>query len=145
MLTLKNGKQLHQLVEWYFYKNHIIGKKKKSAESSSSIEYFIVNERRNSILIFESKDRWDEDLKENNLKPFLWTRWFDDNWDHIETLKLYAFLWFPFTIILIIFNLSIWWKITRFEDGWTYGFYKASITPLVIFIIFLLGKFPQSF
>ena len=135
IITLVNGKEYKYPDTWYFYKDHIIGIGKNYIEGKYDYEFFIINE----------KERWKELINTNDLNPKYWERWFRDNWNHIELIKLLAILWFPISIPIILINISFYKKLAKFDKSWKKWATLAAITPAIILLFNILGKFPESF
>ena len=74
-INLKDGQQLDFLKKWYFYKNNIIGELEYSYTNAGN--YFVLNEEKNLIIKFNSKIEWNKYIESENLKPFIYTRWFN--------------------------------------------------------------------
>lgn len=93
--------RLNKLREWYYYKNHIIGK-------SESL-FFIFNEVDEIVILFSSKNEWLNKIDKLNLKPKIYTRWINigDSQDWM-TISL-IILSIPVSIILIIEVLIIFY------------------------------------
>ena len=143
-ITLANGKKYQNPDEWYFYKDNIIGIGKEYTEGRYKYEYFVIDEKEGKILTFEEKEIWEEFIMTNNLNPKYWKRSFRDNWNHIEMIKLLAIFWFPISIPIILINIYFYKKLLSFDNKWKKWVGLAAITPLIIIVINLLGKFPES-
>lgn len=144
-ITLSNGKQYKYIDEWYFYKDHIVGKTKEYINYENKYEYFVLNEITGKIHTFQKKDAWEIFIKSNNLNPKYWKRSFRDNWNHSEMMMLIPVLWFPISIPFIFLNLYFFKRLFEFEKNWTKWAFLSAISPLFILAISILGKFPDSF
>lgn len=147
VIYLKNGKQYKNPSTWYFYKNHIIGIRKQWMNNKYIDEYFIIDEKENTILELKKRIEWKRYLEKKHLVPFFWTRWCSGNWNHLETLVILSIFCFPLTLLLIMLNLYFFIQAIKinqlnFKGKWT----KLSlIFPSFLFCAFILGQFPQSF
>ena len=127
--------------DFYFYKGHII------AETDTS--FTVINEKVPAINFFDDQASFDTYLDANNLRPKIWTRWYNKNYDeaNFKTLGFAAFYFFP--ISLVIIGLAIYFAISiRKTRNRTYKvFKKVYLTVLIAFVAFvcLFQMFPQSF
>ncbi|MBL0035943.1 MAG: hypothetical protein IPP26_09280 [Flavobacteriales bacterium] len=85
-LYLKDGQQLDDLERWYFYKGCVIG------ELSDSKGWFVVEEAKSEVIWHTDRLKWEALLKERDLIPSLWTRWFDGD-PAMLTSGMFWFLW----------------------------------------------------
>ncbi|MEO1263429.1 MAG: hypothetical protein AAFZ15_31755 [Bacteroidota bacterium] len=111
----KFGHNITDLSKWYFYQNHIIG----AFSQAEKPAYFIFNEFTCEKQIFLDKNKFDDRLNKLDLKPFIWTRWYDSNWGMILTNGDIGD-----SLILIFFKLPI-----------------LFITGIIILIGFIRTKF----
>lgn len=144
IITLANGKEYKYPDEWYFYKDNIIGIGEEYIEGRHKYEYFIIKEREGDILTFDRKDSWEEFIKTNDLNPKYWKRCFRDNWNHIEMIKILAVFWFPISVPIILLNIYFYRRLLDFDNSWGKWASLAAIAPILIMIINILGKFPDS-
>lgn len=138
---------------WYFYKNHTVGYFSKNSHRKPS--FFISNELKNSIDVFEDEKEWQSRISELNLKPKFWTRWFSDTWsfnpieDSAEGLVFLVYLILFGRILIVVFiGFLISWFL-RFKEIYVYWLKRIAILSCMIFgsylvVNFLLCTFPQS-
>jgi hypothetical protein len=88
---------LESIQKWYFYKKTIIG------EGYKSKFYFVFFEESKKIHVFENKNQWVSFLKQENLEPIFWTRWYSDDW----TLSFFK--------LIVIWHMFLWWLLVPFE------------------------------
>ncbi len=72
---------ISHLERWYFYKNHIIGEFSNAGQKN----YFIFNETNCQKKLFKKQAEYEVKLKDLNLVPRIWTRWYSENWGMIIT------------------------------------------------------------
>jgi hypothetical protein len=120
--------------KWYFFRGHIIGK--------SYDGFFVTNEHSHTNLLFHSESVWNEYLVDNNLKPTLWIRWYQDDWRFLGN----AFMVFVFAITVIIcfvLYLMVRWVLSKLNISLSMRKYWI-MALLVTIVMLLLDAFPQS-
>ena len=132
------------LEEWYFYKNHIVGKYK----NISQFNYFIFNETNCQHEIYISKKEFTVQLKHKGLKPLIWTRWHKENYGMIFTdghiLDKIIFVWIYMPVIV---GFALFFVITLFRTSCNLAKKTNKINLLIVGIILLriiLDFYPQS-
>ncbi len=93
--------KLTQLEKWYFYHNTIVGKGKNY--------YFIFDEGKEQLQLFDHQEQWQRALEKQQLKPFF-TRWLDlsDSPDSfLFFLFLTSFVSVPFVFLLFVVLLFL--------------------------------------
>jgi len=151
ILYLKNGQEIENVSQWYFYKEHIIGKTNSNdynhSESTPHVEsFFIVNDKSLSIKIFHLKSEWDTFITNNKLKPKFWTRWHYGKWNTMEDLVFILILGFIITIpLMILLGRSIYLSITKEKFNYKMRHTRVSILSTIsCLIIVLLNSVPYS-
>ncbi|MCB9261075.1 MAG: hypothetical protein H6607_01700 [Flavobacteriales bacterium] len=147
-LYLRNGVELTGLAEWYFYKNHIVGRLGNKNHYGDTTGYFVVNEITNSIDTFQTKRDWEVLVTQTKLKPRYWTRWHNKSWKVLNGRVLfalyYSFPTFIFVLVLLIFFIRKAWVKEKFQ--WKKPFTAMLLIMLIgLLSMLLLGSFPQSF
>lgn len=126
--------------DFYFYKGFLI------AETDTTGT--IINERDPEILFFKDKRLFSNYLNTHNLKPKIWTRWYNKNYDqaNFKSFVFLAFFFFPVTLVLI--GLAIYFLVSLKKTKTTgyKTFKKIYLIALITVagLIFLLQTFPQS-
>jgi hypothetical protein len=145
---LSQGQESHavtNLKKWYFYKNHIIGQYKHT----SQVQFFIFNESTCVSKIFTNEIEFKNQIKLNQLKPLIWTRWHKENYGiiftegHIGHQLTFIWLYMPILIGLTIFFI-ITLSRTRFNLNKKINKINLTITGIILIRI-LLDFYPQSF
>jgi len=141
------GQKIDSLDGWYFYKNFVVG------TFNHSSRYFIVDESHSRIKTFSKKEEWSEYLRNNQLNPPKWTRWYYDDWDY-SLNELPEYLIFQFILSAVIAGLcSLLWvgyKTYKNQDfRWLriYLFTTGIVTTVIwgaTLIDVFLSKHPQS-
>ncbi len=124
-LILHNAKhrELNDLIKWYYYHAHIVGK--------YDLGYFIAEERTGVLHLYKDQSQWENDLDLHRLRPSFWTRWYTDHYPISKAIAIWLILLFPLTILLIflvsrfIYNT---WKKDRFD-------WRKRRTQVLLFII----------
>ena len=137
----KSNKRLYRIEKWYFYKGYIV------AELDSS--FLVVNESTETVNRLSSKEKWQAHLEQNHLQPFLWTRWYTDNWMDLGSEMVLIWLIFGFFItiplclgFLFLCYRAIWVERFRLDQPSTF---IVILVSLVVGITVLLDYFPSSF
>lgn len=126
--------------QFYFYKGYIIGR-------TDSL-FIVANERKPAVLKFTDSVKFEAFLIKNNLKPKLWTRWYDHYYDeaNFKYILFFAFFLFPITLpIIFLYGYCL----VHILKGKKAKFYKVKIAylialPSLILFIYLFQAFPQS-
>ena len=118
VIILPNHETYKYAVTWYFYKDHIIGIGNTYGQERRR-EFFVIdeNENKETIHTFETEERWQAFIDVNNLEPLVWTRWFTDDWDLLESLVWVAYFAFPLVVMVILMNGYLFYKFIR-VDSW---------------------------
>jgi amino acid transporter len=138
-LRLKNGTEIHDLKLWYFYKDYII--------ATTYDDYIIVDERTGQVNRFATEYGWNDYIGQHNLKPFIWTRWYSENWVDYDILIIWLIFLFYISIPIIILFLWILYQSMRYE----YFNIQKPYTKIVLIVVLTLGTvvildfYPQSF
>lgn len=115
VFTFSHGGGYYSMTNFYFYKNCVIGKKESN--------FYVINEETHGVREFNNESHFKEYLKDEKLKPLIWTRWFNYNYDaSVNAL----FWWIAFFIfaplplvlpVLLIFSVIslIFGKSTRYK------------------------------
>lgn len=124
----------HCIDTWYEYKNHIIG-------SCSLNHFFVANEMDGSIVDFNNWNDYNNYLKANSLKPFLFTNWHSRGFCTLMIIIFLSFLFFPISIPLYLFFIYIITKVAlnKFSSECPYSIWGLLI--LIIFGLLLIGHF----
>lgn len=127
------------LQQWYFYKQHIIGKNGDSL-------YYVIDEGRCVVNRFTSEAAFKQYIAEHRLKPALWLRSYDTmrTWDYFEQLCFMAFMLFPLTIILLILYLVVGVGLLLGKKKAVWKTVLLVVVPAGVIITALLQYFPQS-
>ena len=138
------GHVITNLTKWYFYKNQIIGE----FDNENQIGFFIFNELSCEEQFFEDKKKFENKLEELNLKPRIWTRWYDSNWGMIITSGDFGeginfiFIKLPILIITLIVVLI---GLVRTKFNFKHKFNKMSLTIVGLIVgRILLDILPSS-
>ena len=127
--------------DFYFYKGYVI------AETDTS--FTVINEKQPGIHLFNDQASFDAFLDANNLRPKIWTRWYNKNYDEANFKSLSFMVFYYFPISLVIIGLAIYFTISirKTRNNAYKSFKKVYLIGLVAFIVFtyLLQIFPQSF
>ena len=142
-LYLKNQQQVNNLWKSYFYKDHVVGMTTDPADSKMRVSYFIVNEKTLEIKKFDAVEKWQTDLKLNDLEPKFWTRWYFGDWTFFndDVFFLGIVLIIPFAIFLFMLYKSI--KKEKFKLFKPYTSISVLLFLLMLFY-WLSDQFPQS-
>lgn len=143
-IFIHGGARLSGINEWYFYKTFVIGTYFKSEGEEKKIEqYFVVNEQNSTIQQFSTKDEWNKYLKDNNLNPKIWARWFSVGWSFTDLDLVGAIILFipfsPFYFMMIYRAISR----ERFNVQQPYTIVTLVLTGIMLFT-WLLYQYPQS-
>ncbi len=141
-LFMSNGvkyARVDNLERWYFNRSFIVGRQKD--------HWFIANEKTFKVYSYNNERLWLDAIAKQHLKPFIWTRWYSDNWAFYSDWGFSIFLFFPLSILLVLIFVIICYRAARFEK---FNVKKPMtiITILLIFtvlFIYLAEQFPQSF
>jgi len=144
IITLANGKKYEHPYKWYFYRDHIIGIRKKNITGGYKHDFFVINEKEGVIHTFNSEAKWKMYIDSNDLNPKYWKRWYTESWNHLELILLLAIFFFPISIPIILFNIYCYYKWAKFNKDWEKWRSLATITPALILLLTILGKFPES-
>ncbi|WP_133551481.1 hypothetical protein [Pedobacter duraquae] len=127
--------------DFYFYKGYVI------AETDTS--FTVINEKQPSVNFFNDQSSFDAYLDANNLRPKIWTRWYNKNYDeaNFKPLSFMAFYYFPVSIFIIGLTIYFTISIRKTKNNAYKSFKKVYLIGLVVFIAFVyfLQVFPQSF
>lgn len=141
---IKYGHIITNLTKWYFYKNQIIGE----FINENEIGFFIFDELSCEKQLFKDKNKFENQLKELNLKPKIWTRWYHSYWGMIFTSGdfgegiYFTFIKLPILIITPIVTLI---GLIRTKFDIKHKFNKISLTILGLIIgRILLDILPNS-
>ena len=139
------GHIISDLAKWYFYKNQIIGEYK----SEENIAYFIFDELTCKKQTFDLKSEFQNKLKELNLNPMIWTRWYKSNWGMIFTNggfgEAFMFIYFKLPILIITTIIFLIGLIkTKFNLKHKFNKFTFTIMGVIVGRI-LLDIFPNSF
>lgn len=141
-LSINNvGVKVDNLKRWYFYNDFIIG---EHLNESSRLEYFFVNEINSKVIFFDTFDESEKFKDENGLKPFIWTRWNDEN--SIDSISVFLINFFAFIIVfiyVIVFLIRFFKKPRRTIYNNEAKF--CMIFGITLLIINLLDNFKISF
>lgn len=141
-LSINNeGVKIDNLKRWYFYKGFIIG---EHLNQSSRLEYFFVNEINSKVIFFDTFEESEKFKDKNDLKPFIWTRWNDEN--SIDSIFPFLINFFAFIIVFIYIIVFL----IRFFKKPRKMIYRNEVKFCLIFgiallIINLLDNFKISF
>ncbi|MFM2269915.1 MAG: hypothetical protein RL757_3356, partial [Bacteroidota bacterium] len=142
-LTLNGKREDISIKKWYFYKNHIIG--------FSNNSFFIVNETKKEIYTFKTEEDWHDAIGQHNLKPWIWTRWYVDNWVEMDAiLTIILFLFLGFFIVMIPLTMLFFWILFKAitEENCRPSKPNTAFLLSIFFLLFMrimLDSFPQSF
>ena len=141
-ITLQNHSKVESVMEWYFYKNHIIGRSLHNDYEKKTYkdEWFIINEITSEVEKYNLEENWVKKIKLKSLDPKLWTRWHNDEWEyHWFIIVILAFISFPFI-------LMFWMTLNMTELFKNLKIYRLAIitTLLLSSTLYFLGKLPQS-
>lgn len=142
-LWLRNGAEIEDVHSWYFYKGYIIGKVGTQKPES----YFAVDEKRLRMRLFRTESEFEAFLDSHDLKPALWTRWYQYRWsftwDDFAMMLAFGFI---ITIpLLIIFGVILYRAIVR-EKLSPRRIHTQIVAALGIYTLvkLVLVNFPQS-
>ena len=128
---------------FYFFNGYLI------AEWGEE-QFYVIDERSVHVQAFNDRMVFERYLEMQQLKPRLWTRWYDRSYDeaNFRWLNFFAVVMFPLTLLLIgLFIYSIYSLLTR--KGTKVAFrsvktvYTLAMTIFVLSVV-LLQVFPQS-
>ena len=127
--------------DFYFYKGFIV------AETDTS--YTIINEKNPEILFFDNKASFDSYLDAHDLRPAIWTRWYNKNYDeaNFKSIGFAAIFYFPISLFLIIIAIYSAISIRKSRNPVVKALKKIYLITFIAIsgVIFLLQAFPQSF
>ena len=127
--------------DFYFYKGFIV------AETDTS--YTIINEKNPEILFFDDKASYDTYIDTHNLRPTIWTRWYNKNYDeaNFKSIGFAAIFYFPISLFLIIIAIYSAISIRKTRNPVVKTLKKIYLITFIAIsgVIFLLQAFPQSF
>jgi len=142
------GQEISMLDKWYFYRNCIIGGYGGSAGGGDYVGYFVADEVSYKIYKFDDKKDWENYIEKEKLKPSIWTRWYYRDWTFYDD-GVFMFLLFGFFISFPLISLYIFliYKAIVKEQFSLKKPYSRFVTliAVLIFISWILDKFPQSF
>lgn len=140
-----NNETIHDVHRLYFYKNHIIG---EIAENPDKVNaYFIVDEKQNSIFLYENKTKWTREITNRSLTPKVWTRWYTSDWYLLDDWNI---MMFPFYLIVILpLKVLYLTAILRVIKREKFRFFKPYTTisttiAVVLILVIWLEIYPQS-
>lgn len=128
-VLIGHEKRLHNLEEFYFYKNHIIGYGKEY--------YFVFNENTEQTDLFQTEREWKQIVSEKGLKPAIYTNWLDIS-DSPATFLLIAFLWGMIAapiLLLILIVVMIELIRRRISVSRRFIFRTGSVLLILAFLI----------
>lgn len=137
LIILNMGENTVVFKHFYFYKNHII--------AHSDLEYFIINEKKQTIEEYKDKIAWESELKKRNLTPFL-LREYDCNYSSaFGNSSTLFFIFFPFPFFLpllwIICFISLFFSNKKF---YIFRKYFVWMYPGFLILIMIFDLYPQS-
>ncbi|WP_346882832.1 hypothetical protein [uncultured Algibacter sp.] len=149
ILYLKDGTSLEDLSSWYFYKKHIIGTLKNYNPEKKEYDkdrYFVANEKTFEIEVFDSEVKWNTFIKDKNLNPKLWTRWYKTQWSFLDGILLLFIFGFFITIPLaVLFLRSLYIAITKEKFNTSKMHTKICITCFMFcFLTISINYLPHS-
>lgn len=117
VFTFSYGGGYYSMTDFYFYKNHVIGKNES--------DFYVINEETHGVREFNNESHFNEYLKSEKLKPLIWTRWFNYNYDaSVNALFWYVviFIFAPAPLVLpglLLYSVIslIFWKKPRFRKA----------------------------
>lgn len=161
-LHYRNG-ELHQLKEWYFYKEHILG----SFTTGPVEKYFVFNETNNRLQIFHLKEDFENHIRKHKLKP-VFKRTYTYKWSLFpkeSSLNYFTGFLFIFygSIPVLLFQLLVFGIICiiMLIKGQLKSFINSTYeltamvvkavlwlsmytVPIVLLFWYVKGSFPQS-
>lgn len=149
-MTLPNGTPYCAAKEWYFYKGYIMGiglqlDGERLLLPRDTI-YFILEEASSTIQEFEDQASWITAIEAQHLKPWIWTRWYRDSWNHWYVLLFWLLFLLPLSLLLggatiyNIYRLTVHSN-TRSSRGRWFG---ALALPVLLLLTYLLSAYPGS-
>jgi len=108
----KSGRELEHLEKWFFYKSYIAGsyfrEKKTGREHDESRRgYFVIDEERDTIRLFDTAGQWLGYRAENGINPVLFTRWFDHDWQFFRDESFSSCGFFVMIIMIMVSALVL--------------------------------------
>lgn len=147
-LYMRNGVKVHNLFEWYFYNDCVIGTTSLPDRVFSINKYFVANEMFNTVDTFNTEQDWKAFIKLNHLEPFIWKRTYTYNWSQITWMNFFVLFTFGFYISIPL-TITIFVIVKRAIKRENFNKRKPyTITTLIIIGLFvlryLLDIFPGS-
>jgi hypothetical protein len=146
-LYLKNKQEVKWVKEWYFYKDHIIGKTGDKNFQGEILSYFVVHELRFTVKTFQDEASWQSYIEINDLKPKLWTRWYKGDWSVGFGALVMAFMFgITFSIHHLFGILFVGYTARTKEPTNQKKLIRIMFLILlgIIFLKYLLAIYPQS-
>lgn len=128
---------------FYFFNGHLIAERGEA-------QFFVINERSAAVRPFDDRETFERYLSAQQLKPRLWTRWYDRSYDeaNFRWLNFFAVVMFPLTLLLIaLFIYSIYSLLVRKGEKVAFRSAKTLYALAITFFVLsaaLLQVFPQS-
>lgn len=138
--TLQKKLGVAYFKNFYFYKGYVVG--------SADTVFFVINEAKPAIIKFKSRPKFEIYLRDNNLKPLIWTRSYDFKYD-LANFKDWPFIvlfsW-PFILLLVILFLYSLATLKKNKHKILYTVKSAYLILCIAFVLFayLFQIFPQS-
>lgn len=134
----KTGQELFGIERWYFYKGFIVGEMGE--------QFFILDEATGENTIFDNNEKWISKIQSSGLEPVLWTRWYIDNWVDSDSLVIWYYFGFFFSIPLTLFLLYAICRVVLIERFRKASFYASFTLIVVIFVGITLfyDQYPSS-
>ncbi len=135
-----------EIEKWYFYRKKIIG----TLNDGANAGFFVFDELNCQASYFQKEENFIDYLKENNLEPLIWTRWYDSyygGWLYTNVNGTFQHVWnLIFGIILAPLLLWFLFKLIRSKFDFKLIRNKLFIVLILILITTLfLDIYPESF
>ncbi len=142
VFSYAQGGGYYPMKRFYFYKEFLIGE--------SETGFYVINEVTNSIREFSEKTEFTQYLKEQKLKPLIFTRWFNYCYDEsVNALFLWPilFIFVPIPLVLpslLLYSVIslIFWKKPRFKKS---KIVFISLVALSFVVTFAMQSYLYSF
>lgn len=134
-----------KISKWYFYNQKIIGISNYEKDNS----FFVFDELNCKITYFQTQIEFDNYLTENELRPKVWTRWYDSyygGWLYSNVNGTFIHLWNSIVAVLIMI-LSFWFLSHLIKSKFDLKSIRNKsfiVLVLIVSIILFLDIYPNS-
>jgi len=140
----RSGYVVTNVAKWYFYKGHVVGEVTEKGQK----RFFIFDETTCQSRIFQQQETFHAKVREEGLRPILWTRWYEENWGFFITDGDIGdglnFIFFKLPALVVV-GIATLIGLVRTRFNLRHPFNLVTLT--LVFLIgvrFILDLFPGS-